>query len=1432
MAEEIGQISVGLSLNDAGFNSSVSGINRSLKVLGAELGSIRAKGAEWGNSVEGLSQRQDALGRTLQVQEAKVKQLRDAYERSAAETGQYSEQTQRLAQSLNRAVSQFNRTEAELKGVTSELERQQAELAQSSSKWSQLQEKMSNVGTRLQGVGQGMRNVGQSLALGLTAPLLAVGVASVKTAADFEGQMSRVGAISGATSDELEKLRQSALDLGASSSKSASEVAIAQENLAALGFTANDILSAMPGVISAAEASGADMALTAETMASALNIFGLEASESTRVADILAQTANQSAADINDMSYALKYAGPVAANLGVSMEELSASIGIMTDAGLDGSSAGTALRAGLLALLKPSEENSKKMDALGISMTDANGKFVGIEGVIKNLNDSMKGMTDTQKTATLAALVGTEASSGFLALMKAGPSEIDKMTTALENSEGASAKTAKTMKENLKGSLEELGGSLETLKITVGNALAPTVLALAEKLQKLAEWFTNLSPEAQKTTLVLAGIAAAIGPLLIAFGAIASAIGSLMTAFGAISGAIAAAGGAAAALGAVFTALTGPIGLTVLALGALGIGAYKVAQEMKKPALEAEIFGDKVSESTQKAVGAYLELDEQATVALNQLSWSQQTVTGEMASQLIQTYSQMGDQILTEMQTDHAAQLEQTKTFFAQSNVLSKEEEAKIVQNVQTSQEEQQQKVTEGQARIAEILNTAKEQKRAITEAEKTEINKIQESMKVQAVKVMSESEAEQKAILEKLKTEATKISAEQAAAVVKNSKKQKDEVVKEANDQYTKSVAEIIRMRDESKTISADQANKLIAEAKKQRDGTIKNAEETHDKVVAEAQAQATEHVDKVNWETGQIKTKWQVMKTDIGNKMDEIRSYAKTGWDYISSQTSKKASEMKEAASNKFNEMKTAVSNKMDEVKSSIETKWNNAKSFLTNIDLSSVGRDIVQGLVNGIRNKFEDVRKAASELAEKVKGAIKGAMDINSPSKVTTQYGEWTGEGFAIGIQKKSVEAEKSAKNMAKKVSEAIKNAEVKFDTKKINADQYIATLKKIDAQHKLTGEQSRKIQKEIAATQAAKAKENDKEKALALQFYKSLDAINDKYVQKSRTVAQELARTERTLTEEYKNQWKERKKAIASFADLFAIVETKEVDPTSLITALESQVGAINQYSNAINELKRRGLNKDIVTELEAKGPNAAAEIATLAAFTDEQLAQYQRLYDEKNKLAVAQTTKEMAEERAELARKIEAERNKAKETMGAYKTAWVKEIQDLKTKTLTEMGSLTNGMRNAGKNAASGLIEGMNSMRGPLEAAAKALASSVSSSLKGALKIKSPSRLLRDEVGAMIPAGIAVGMDQYKGLVSSAAQSLAQVAMPNTNFEKVATRNAQIQAATSTPTQVGSSHITIEVPVNLDGYEVARIAQPYIDTNQQSKTRQKSYMKGV
>ena len=568
MAEqEVGNLAVRLSLDSANFEQSMSSINRNLKALGQEMRGNQNLGRDWGNSIAGLTTRQDTLTRTLDAQDIKVRRLREAYDASVAATGENSVATENLAIQLNRAQAELNRTETELGQVSSALQQQQAALTLSENRWTQLGERMREVGATMQNVGKEMTKIGKEMSMKVTAPIVAVGVASLKLAADFEAQMSRVGAIAGATGDEMNALKKSAMSLGADTSKSASEVAIAMEDMAAMGFTAIEIIGAMPGVISASEASGESLALSAQTVAAALNIWGLEATEAGRVADVLAMAANASAAGIGDMQLAFKYAGAPAAALGIEMEDVAAAIGIMTDAGLDGSNAGTALRSSLLALNNPAKAQAKIMDKLGISMRDENNEAISLSEMIGTVADQTAHMTEADKVATVAKLVGTEAVSGFLSLMKAGPAEIDKMSDALRNSAGESARTAAVMKDNLKGALEELGGTLETAAIQIGNILIPIVRDMAKAVQSVVDKFTELSPATQETILKIAGVAAAIGPLLVIGGALASSIGAILTAFGTVSSAIAvmttgvaSAVPAVSALAGVFTVLTGPIG--------------------------------------------------------------------------------------------------------------------------------------------------------------------------------------------------------------------------------------------------------------------------------------------------------------------------------------------------------------------------------------------------------------------------------------------------------------------------------------------------------------------------------------------------------------------------------------------------------------------------------------------------------------------------------------------------------------------------------------------------------------------------------------------------------------------------------------------------------------------------------------------------------
>lgn len=504
---------------------------QALKSQGREADALKA-------DYQGLSNINKKYSQLLERENDKLKVLRNTMGAQSREAKQQERYVDQLARKHGFLITQQTKTKASLDQMSGSMKR-----ATNSAK---------ELGRKMQGIGRSTMGVGRSMSAGMTLPLVAGFGAAIKTGADFEQQMARVGAIAESSKGELKAMSDQAVDLGAKTSKSAGEVAQGMEELAALGFSAKEIMKAMPSVISASEASGADMAETATIMASSLNAFGLEAKDSGHVADLLAMAANKSAADITYMGDALKYAGPPAKSLNVSLEDTSAAIGIMSDAGLEGSQAGTALRASFIRLAKPTKQSQKAMDAMGISLTNSKGEFVGMPGLIKQFQDGMKGMTKEQKLANVAQIVGTEAASGFLTLIDAGPDKIGKFSKSLKDSNGASKTAADRMKDNLKGSLEQLGGAFESLAIIIAKIMAPSLRSLAEYVTALVEKF-NKTPDSIKIVLiVLAALAAAIGPLLIVMGALAASWGAIAAATGIALGPIALVAAGLAGLGAGF----------------------------------------------------------------------------------------------------------------------------------------------------------------------------------------------------------------------------------------------------------------------------------------------------------------------------------------------------------------------------------------------------------------------------------------------------------------------------------------------------------------------------------------------------------------------------------------------------------------------------------------------------------------------------------------------------------------------------------------------------------------------------------------------------------------------------------------------------------------------------------------------------------------
>lgn len=335
---------------------------------------------------------------------------------------------------------------------------------------------------------------------GTAVALEGIGIAAVKAGSDFEVQMSRVKAISGATGTEFEKLKDQAIKLGADTSFSANQAAEGMENLAAAGFTTNEIVEAMPGLLDMAAASGEDLANSSEIAASTLRGFGLEAEEAGHVADVLAENANRTNAAVSDTGEAMKYVAPLARAAGISFEETAAAIGIMANAGIKGSQAGITLRGAISRLSKPTDDMRDAMEELGISFYDSNGKMKSLSEQVGMLEGAFSGMTDEQKNNYLVTLYGQEALSGMLALINEGQGSLTDLTKSYENCDGSAKKAADTMRDNLKGAIDELGGSAESLGIVfyeeVSGSLKDTAESATESINNITKAFQDGGMEA------------------------------------------------------------------------------------------------------------------------------------------------------------------------------------------------------------------------------------------------------------------------------------------------------------------------------------------------------------------------------------------------------------------------------------------------------------------------------------------------------------------------------------------------------------------------------------------------------------------------------------------------------------------------------------------------------------------------------------------------------------------------------------------------------------------------------------------------------------------------------------------------------------------------------------------------------------------------
>lgn len=391
----------------------------------------------------------------------------------------------------------------------------------------------------IDGMGAAMTTVGRVMTMGVTVPLVGIGAAAVKTGMEFDQQMSRVRAISGATEEEFQILRQAAIDMGADSVFGATDAAKALEYMGMAGWKTQEMIEGLPGIINLAAASGEDLGIVSDIVTDSLTAFGLAAGDAAHFADVLAAAATNSNTNVTLMGYTFKYAAPLAGALGYSIEDCAVAIGLMANAGIKGEQAGTSLRSILTNLANPTDTVAGAMEQLGISLTDASGEIKPLSELLGDLRGAFGGLTEAQKVEAAASIAGKHAMSGLLAIVNAGEEDFVQLTEAVSDCAGAAEKMARIMLENLAGDVEEFSGAMETAAITLADFLNPALRNIIQTGTRVVDWFNALDTSVQNAIFRFGGLAAAIGPVLLVGGKLISAFSGVIPALALVGGGIA-----------------------------------------------------------------------------------------------------------------------------------------------------------------------------------------------------------------------------------------------------------------------------------------------------------------------------------------------------------------------------------------------------------------------------------------------------------------------------------------------------------------------------------------------------------------------------------------------------------------------------------------------------------------------------------------------------------------------------------------------------------------------------------------------------------------------------------------------------------------------------------------------------------------------------
>lgn len=657
----LGNMIIKLDLNSSAFSKGLQGaknaVNHQMKAMKSQMQVMNSSGDKLG----ALKAKYDGLGNVVQANEKHIEKLTKAYKDSFDENGKATASTTKYANELNQARARSASFTAQMKTTTGQMARMKVETEGFTGKLKAQSDQWIKSGKKIESFGKKMSSIGSTLTMSVTAPIAAGFGAATKKAADFQTQIGGIGPLL-TNGGKLTAEYRNQLDQMSDSSKkwakqygvSTTEINNGLSEVVRKGYDANQTLGVMPSILDATKASGDDfndvMNVTTEVI-SQFNLKGKDynstVKNATRVTDALTYVANATSAGFSDLGLAMGYVGPVANSLGMDVEETASAIGLLSDAGIGGEKAGTALRGALTRLLKPSKQNIAGFEKLGISVDEFKNGTLTLPDMLNKIKQNTEGWTDAQRTSAIALAFGTESQSAMNVLVGQGGDALKGLTKETYNANGATKEIAKSMNDLPANKAARFKESLNVLAITVGEKLLPAFTPLLEKATQMINKFSEMDDATQKNIIKWGLMAAAAGPALKLFGTGVTVIGKTQTAIGKLTGGLveltakaaekkamasfatsvttagtasASAAGASgvAGLGTAIAGLAVPAAIGVGAIGAIGLALYAGKKAYDEHQLSGARWGTKVTESQDKVIDKSSELREKGVQYMNE----------------------------------------------------------------------------------------------------------------------------------------------------------------------------------------------------------------------------------------------------------------------------------------------------------------------------------------------------------------------------------------------------------------------------------------------------------------------------------------------------------------------------------------------------------------------------------------------------------------------------------------------------------------------------------------------------------------------------------------------------------------------------------------------------------------------------------------------